>query len=140
MVPGRHQLSILCGSQTANKLLTGNVAGHSGFRERLASNDSQTWAMLLTGMEQPLCCNMDLTQKGNKFLMNLSRNWTIAWPRAIVTAAKLFILGVLFHIREELAGVPPCPVCSQHWAETPPGVPMNSHPRLANAPDYSHYI
>lgn len=88
IVPGRHQLSILSSSQAANELLTGNVAGHSGFREKTVSNDTQTWTVLLTDTEQLLRCNMELTQKGSEFLMNLSRNWTLAWPHAVFTAAK----------------------------------------------------
>lgn len=32
----------------------------------------------------------------SEFLVNLPRNWTVAWPRAIFTAAK-HILGVFSH-------------------------------------------
>lgn len=35
----RHQLSILCSSQAANKPLTGDMTGHGGFRERSVSSD-----------------------------------------------------------------------------------------------------
>lgn len=75
-----------------------------------------------------------------KFLVSLSRNWAAPWPNCHLHYWKTCSSSGYVHISEELPGIPPCLLSAQHWAETPPGVPVAPHPRSANLLDYSPYI